>query len=63
MCATYALKAITLPLESESILATELQDLSQEYGLSSESETAVSRPSDGAGILNDSGPDIPVDFV
>ena len=36
---------ITLSMESESILATELQDLSQEYGLSSESETAVARPS------------------
>ena len=44
-----------LAMESESVLATELQDLSKEYGLSSESETG---PSDDAGTLNDYGPDI-----
>ena len=46
-------KYTALAMESKSILATELQDLSKEYGLSSESETAIGRPRDDAGTLND----------
>ena len=37
-------KYTALAMESKSVLATELQDLSKGYGLSSESETAIGRP-------------------
>ena len=50
-------------MESESILASQLQHLSKEYGLLSESETAVVRPSDYAGTLSDFGLHVPVDLL
>ena len=55
-------------METEHILASELQDLSEEYGLSRESESAAASSSDDPGTLDqalnidtNSGSDIPLD--